>query len=249
MEKLLQIKEISKIYLTEKNKVEALKNITLDIFEKEVFALLGVNGAGKTTLSSIIATLLRKTSGDLLYKDKSIYEDIVSYRRILGFCPQIQNLDNDFNIDENLTLAGRYYSLSKKQIEARKDILLDQFDLKRYRKFNLNSLSGGYKQRFMIARSVMHDPKIIIMDEPTVGLDPKLRRHLWKFILDLKGEGKTIILTTHYLDEADILSDRICVINEGVVKSIDTPSNLKKKWKQDNLEDVFLELIKEKDKE
>ena len=246
---LLKIDKISKIYTSEKEKVEALKTISFDIKEKEILGLLGVNGAGKTTLSSIIATLLKPTSGDILFNDKSIYKDVVSFRKILGFCPQIQNLDLDLNVKENLTFAGRYYLLTRKQIKERIEYLLEKFDLTRYEKFNLNSLSGGYKQRFLIARTLMHDPKLIIMDEPTVGLDPQLRRLLWKYILDLKAEGKTIILTTHYLDEADILSDRICVIDNGVVKALEKPSILKERWKSQSLEDVFLELIKEKDKE
>nr|NGX29088.1 Daunorubicin/doxorubicin resistance ATP-binding protein DrrA [Candidatus Anoxychlamydiales bacterium] len=203
-------------------------------------------GAGKTTLSSIIATLLKPTSGDIFYEDKSIYKDVVSFRRQLGFCPQVQNIDLDLNVKENLIFAGRYYSMPKKLIKDRLDELLEKFDLTRYANFNLNALSGGYKQRFLIARTLMHDPKLIIMDEPTVGLDPKLRRLLWKFILDLKDEGKTIILTTHYLDEADILSDRICVINDGIIKALDKPAKLKDIWKSQNLEEVFLELIKEK---
>ncbi|KKK80443.1 hypothetical protein LCGC14_2823440, partial [marine sediment metagenome] len=163
--------------------------------------------------------------------------------------PQVQNLDLDLNVKENLTFAGRYYLLTKKQIKQRIEYLLEKFDLTRYEKFSLNSLSGGYKQRFLIARTLMHDPKLIIMDEPTVGLDPQLRRLLWKYILDLKAEGKTIILTTHYLDEADILSDRICVIDAGSLKALEKPSKLKERWKSESLEDVFLELIKEKDKE
>ncbi|NGX64014.1 MAG: Doxorubicin resistance ATP-binding protein DrrA [Candidatus Anoxychlamydiales bacterium] len=244
---LLRIDNISKIYTSEKEKVEALKGISLDIKKQEILGLLGVNGAGKTTLSAIIATLLKPTSGDIFYNDTSIYKDIISFRRVLGFCPQVQNLDLDLNVNENLIFAGRYYSLSKKQIKNRLEELLEKFDLTRYAKFSLNSLSGGYKQRFMIARTLMHDPKLIIMDEPTVGLDPQLRRLLWKYILDMKKEGKTIILTTHYLDEADILSDRICVIDGGKMKALEKPSELKKVWKSESLEDVFLELIKEKE--
>ncbi|NGX34022.1 MAG: Doxorubicin resistance ATP-binding protein DrrA [Candidatus Anoxychlamydiales bacterium] len=246
---LLKIDKISKIYTSEKEKVEALKNISFEIKEKEILGLLGVNGAGKTTLSSIIATLLKPTSGDIFYNEKSIYQDVVSFRKILGFCPQVQNLDLDLNVKENLVFAGRYYSLTKKQINDRIKYLLEKFDLTRYEKFNLNALSGGYKQRFLIARTLMHDPKLIIMDEPTVGLDPQLRRLLWKYILDLKDEGKTIILTTHYLDEADVLSDRICVIDSGTLKALEKPSKLKEIWKSQSLEDVFLNLINEKDKE
>jgi ABC-2 type transport system ATP-binding protein len=244
---LLKIDNIKKIYTFGKEKVEALKGISLDIYKKEILSLLGVNGAGKTTLSSIMATLLNPSSGDIFYNDRSIYNDIIAFRRLLGFCPQVQNLDLDLNVKENLIFAAKYYSLSKKQINDRVNFLLEKFDLTKYSKFNLDALSGGYKQRFMIARTMIHDPELIIMDEPTVGLDPKLRRSLWKYILDLKDEGKTIILTTHYLDEADILSDRICVIDEGKMKALEKPSKLKEIWKSKNLEDIFLELIKEKE--
>lgn len=244
---LLKIDNIKKIYGFGKEKIEALKGISLEIKKKEILSLLGVNGAGKTTLSSIIATLLNPSSGEVYYNDHSIYKDIISFRRIIGFCPQVQNLDLDLNVKENLIFAGKYYSLSKKQINERLDYLLNKFDLYKYSKFNLDALSGGYKQRFMIARSLMHDPQLIIMDEPTVGLDPKLRRLLWKYILDLREEGKTIVLTTHYLDEADILSDRICVIDQGLMKALESPAKLKETWKSRNLEEVFLELIKEKE--
>jgi len=244
---LIKIDNIKKIYGKKKDRVEALKGISFEIEKKEILALLGVNGAGKTTLSSIIATLLKPSSGDIFYEQNSIYNDVVAFRRIIGFCPQVQNLDLDLNVKENLIFAGRYYSLSKMQIKNRLEYLLEKFDLKKYEKFNLEALSGGYKQRFMIARTLMHDPKLIIMDEPTVGLDPKLRRLLWKYILDLKDEGKTIVLTTHYLDEADILSDRICLIDEGLMRALEKPIILKEKWKSKNLEDVFLELIKQKE--
>ncbi len=247
MDNLLEIKKISKVYKDDKKKIEALKKISLDIKKAEIITLLGVNGAGKTTLSSIIATLLKPSDGDIFYKGRSIYSNVADFRNQLGFCPQFQNLDMELNVRENLIFAGRYYRLSSKEIKKRIEELLQQFDLKKYEDFNLKSLSGGYRQRFMIARTLVHSPKIIIMDEPTVGLDPKHRRLLWKNIMDLKDEGRTIILTTHYLDEADILSDRVCVIDEGQIKTIDTPKRLKEIWKSKNLEDIFLELIKERD--
>lgn len=244
---LLKADNIKKTYGRGKKKIEALKGISLEVMKKEILSLLGVNGAGKTTLSSIISTLLKPTCGDIFYKDISIYKDIVAYRKNIGFCPQAQNLDLDLNVKENLIFAGKYYALSKRQINERLEYLLDKFDLKKYSEFNLADLSGGYRQRFMIARTLMHDPELIIMDEPTVGLDPRLRRLLWKYILDLKDEGKTIILTTHYLDEADILSDRICILDDGTIKALESPDKLKEICKLKNLEDIFLKLIKEKE--
>ena len=201
----------------------------------------------KTTLSSIIASLIAPTSGDVLYEGHSIYKEIVRYRFLIGFCPQSQNLDMDLNVEENLLFSGRYYGLNKNEAIDRRESLLEQFDLNDYRKADLHTLSGGYKQRFMLARTVIHKPKLIILDEPTVGLDPQLRRALWKYIMQLKEEGVTVILTTHYLDEADMLSDRVCVIDSGMIKIIDTPSKLKEQWKKNNLEDVFLDLVNQKE--
>lgn len=242
---LLRIENLKKVYKLKKKSEEALKGVSFDLFSKEIFSLLGVNGAGKTTLSSIIASLIKPSFGDIIYKGKSIYENIDEYRKMIGFCPQFQNLDKDLNVEENLEFAGRYYNLSKEKREKRKEELLEMFELKNYARADVENLSGGYRKRVMIARTLMHDPKILILDEPTVGLDPQVRRQLWKFMLSLKDEGKTIILTTHYLDEADILSDRVCVIDEGEIKTLDKPSNLKKEWKKENLEEVFLHLLKE----
>ena len=245
---LLKICDLKKRYRSKNNFKEALKGVNFEIYKQEIFSLLGVNGAGKTTLSSIISTLSPPSSGDILWNENSIYKDLINYRRVLGFCPQHQNLDQDLNVDENLTFAGRYYGMTKKEIETRKSEIIEAFDLKEYKKAEINTLSGGYKQRFLIARTIMHRPKLIILDEPTVGLDPQSRRILWKYILDLKDMGSTIILTTHYLDEADILSDRVCVIDRGEIKTIDTPYNLKNQWKKKNLEDVFLHLTNDKEK-
>jgi ABC-type multidrug transport system ATPase subunit len=161
----------------------------------------------------------------------------------LGFCPQSQNLDLDLNVEENLLFSGRYYGLGKGLMIERKEELLEKFGLKEYARRDLRSLSGGYRQRFMLARTLMHKPSFVILDEPTVGLDPRLRRQVWKYILDMKEEGVTILLTTHYLDEADILSDRVCVIDEGEIQALGTPTGLKKEWKKGNLEEVFLSLL------
>lgn len=242
-ELLLDIQKLKKVYKLGKKVKEALKGVSFQINRQEILALLGVNGAGKSTLSSIIASLSLPSSGDILWQGRSIYDDIVAYRRIIGFCPQNQNLDKDLKIEENLIFAGRYYGLKRAEVNRRARFLLEKFNLLQYADAEFDSLSGGYRQRFMIARTVMHKPSLIILDEPTIGLDPSLRRQLWKYILELKDEGASILLTTHYLDEADILADRVCVIHDGEIKTLDSPLNLKKQWKKQNLEDVFLDLI------
>lgn len=249
-EVLLEIKKVKKTYRERKNVEKyALKEINFDLYQGEIFGLLGVNGAGKTTLSSIIASLHSPSSGDVIWKGQSIYSQLIEYRKVIGFCPQKQNIDLNLTIEQNLVLQGRFYGYSMAEINKTKDHLLEKFELQEYRKSKADVLSGGYKQRFLIARALMNHPKLVILDEPTVGLDPKVRRKLWDHISALREENVTVILTTHYLDEAEILSDRVCVIDEGVVKVIDTPENLKNKWKQKNLEDVFIHLTEVEEKE
>lgn len=242
---LIRIKNVKKRYGKGSEAVEALKGVSIDIFKGEIIGLLGVNGAGKTTLSSIIATLHPASEGDIEFNDKSIYADVCDFRRIIGFCPQKPNLNPMLSIEQNLIFAGRYYGMSEADIQARKDDLMEKYELKKYATFMPHALSGGYKQRAMIARALMHSPKLVILDEPTVGLDPHIRHQLWENIKNLKKEGVTVILTTHYLDEAETLSDRICIMDKGNIKLIDTPENLMRAHQKSNLEEVFIQLMKE----
>ncbi len=237
---LLKVKNIKKSYGTS----QVLKGIDLAIYKGEILSLLGVNGAGKTTLSSIIATLHPATEGDIEYNGESIYKDIPAFRLKLGYCPQKPNLNTMLTLKQNLMFAGKFYGLSKQDCKTRIDRLSKQFELQKYLHEKPSVLSGGYKQRFMIARSLIHEPEFIILDEPTVGLDPHIRRNLWDVIKDLKKDGITVLLTTHYLDEAEKLSDRVCILDRGQIKLIDTPDKLMSDFKQKNLEDVFIELLK-----
>lgn len=243
----LELKNVKKNYYEKENLIKkAVNGISFTIQSGEVLGLLGVNGAGKTTTSSIIASLIPLTSGDVLWNGESIYRVILEYRRILGFCPQKPNLDHFLTLEQMLTFSGRYFGLSPDVIKKRKDYLIEKFDLGDYAKLKSFVLSGGYKQRFSIARTLMHSPKLVILDEPTVGLDPHVRHQLWEFIRSLKNDGITTILTTHYLDEAEVLCDRVCIIDAGEILKIDTPDILKADHKHSKLEDVFLELIKNK---
>ncbi|MBX9923259.1 MAG: ABC transporter ATP-binding protein [Rhabdochlamydiaceae bacterium] len=244
---LICLQSVKKQYHDGPRLKEALKGVSLEIQEGEILGLLGVNGAGKTTLSTILAGLHPCSSGDVIYQGKSIYQDIISYRKIVGFCPQKPNLDISLTLEENLIFAGRYHLLSKEAIKRQVEDLMEQFHLQEYAKSKASVLSGGYKQRFLIARTLIHSPKFIILDEPTVGLDPHIRHQLWDYITTFKKRGISVLLTTHYLDEAESLSDRVCIIDDGTVKTIDTPQNLMNLHKQGNLEDVFLKLIQESD--
>lgn len=243
--KFIEIKNLKKYFVDKAKTTRALDNISLEIYQGEIFGLLGVNGAGKTTLSSILATLHPPTSGEILLNGKSIYEDIIEYRHLIGFCPQKVNLINDITVLENLVRTGRYFGISEKTISQRVDELVSKYELSKYLDSKPDRLSGGYRQRVLIARSLMHSPKIIILDEPTVGLDPNIRHNLWNNIKDLKKEGVTVVLTTHYLDEAEMLSDRICILDKGAILLIDTPQNLMSTYKKSRLEDVFIQLTKE----
>lgn len=239
--KIISIQNVSKLYAQKR----ALDNVTLDIYKGEIFGLLGVNGAGKTTLSSILATLHPATSGDILYNGTSIYKKIAQYRTALGFCPQTQNLDSQLNVYENLLYAGRYFLIPEPIIVQRIAHLMEQLELTRYKDFEIDALSGGTKQRVLIARALIHNPEIVILDEPTVGLDPDIRRKLWTIIADLKKQGITIILTTHYLDEAEVLSDRVCILHKGKIRLIESVEALKSRHNMATLENIFLKFTHE----
>ena len=238
---LLRLNNVKKSYASK----EALKGVSFDLYKGEIFSLLGVNGAGKTTLSSLIATLHPVTSGKIEFCGEDIYKNIAAFRFQLSYCPQKPNLNNALTLEDNLKFAGRFYGMTENAIQDRIIFLSKQFDLSEYLHQKASVLSGGYKQRFMIARSLMHSPKLLLLDEPTVGLDPHIRRQLWASIKELKNLGVTVLLTTHYLDEAEQLSDRVCILDKGVIKLIDTPEKLKSDFKQKNLEDVFVQFLNE----
>lgn len=245
MQPFLEIKNLSKVYTSNNTTLHALNSISLTINSGEIISLLGVNGAGKTTLSSILATLHPATSGSIVFNGTNIYDSLFEYRKILGFCPQKANLDPLLSVRENLLYAGRYYLMPEHTIAQRIKDLLEQLYLTKYADFAISALSGGTKQRVLIARALMHSPRIVILDEPTVGLDPDVRHALWELIKDLKKQGITVILTTHYLDEAEYLSDRICVLHQGNIMLVETMEALREKHGLDKLEDIFLTLVRE----
>lgn len=238
----LVIDNVTKIYSSGSKVVHALKGVSLTIHAGEIFSLLGVNGAGKTTLSSIIATLHPPSTGDIIFNGESIYKNLSVYRGSLGFCPQNQNLDDELTVYENLLFAGRYLLMPEITIAQRINELMTCLDLHKYASFKIQALSGGNKQRVLIARALMHKPSLVLLDEPTVGLDPDIRRKLWDLILNLKKDGITVILTTHYLDEAEALSDRLCILDQGKIRLVASMQELKEKYEQDSLENIFIKL-------
>ena len=241
MQKLLRVEKVTKHY----GDHVALHDISLDLYQGEIITLLGANGAGKTTLSSLIASLHAPTSGDIIYKGASIYKNLAAFRQHLGFCPQKPNFAAGLTVREHLIFAGRYFLMDHQTIVTRADELMERFGLQPYADKSPTILSGGYRQRLLIARALLHKPSLIILDEPTVALDPHIRRQLWDIIKQLKVDGVTVLLTTHYIDEAEILSDRVCVLNKGSILLIDTPAHLLSSYSKSNLEQVFLQLMQE----
>ena len=212
---LLKIIDLKKYFPGKDAPVKALDGVSIDLHKGEILGLLGVNGAGKTTMSSILATLHPATEGQVVYQDKSIYDQIKAYRKVVGFCPQDINLIDDLTVEQNLQMAGECFGMSVRDAAKRADELIEKYMLHDYRDKSPRVLSGGYQRRVLIARSLMHSPELLILDEPTVGLDADIRKRLWDLIRQLRDSGVTVILTTHYLDEAEALSDRICILDKG----------------------------------
>lgn len=243
MRKMISIKGLSKKY----EEYLAVDDINFDVFEGEIFGLLGPNGAGKTTTLEILETLRKKTSGNIIIDDIDIDKQPLSIKQIIGVQLQQSGYYLNLNLKENIQLFAGLYNV--KNFNAQELLKLVGLEEHAHKKFK--QLSGGQQQRFSLAILLVNDPKIIFLDEPTTGLDPHARRNIWNIILELKRKGKTIVLTTHYMDEAELLCDRIAIMNAGKIITIDTPENLienilnagfepRKNIKPANLEDVFL---------
>ena len=209
--------------------VIALESLDLDIFAGEFFGLLGPNGAGKTTAIGILTTRVLPTSGKAFVAGCDVVTDSVRVRQTIGVVPQRPNADLSLNVLENLQFHAAYFGISDEVATKRAYELLERLGLSDKANARLNELSGGQQQRLMIVRALMHEPDIIFLDEPTVGLDPQARLGLWDILLDMHKRGRTIVMTTHYMDEADRLCDRLAIIDQGKLLALDTPRSLKAK--------------------
>lgn len=236
----LSVKDLKKTYASG---TEALKGINLEIPEGSFFGLLGPNGAGKSTLIHCITGLAIPTSGKADVFGHNIVTDYQDARRQLGLAPQDINLDWFLTVEETLDYHGGYYNMPKKERKERIDELLEAFSLTDKRKAKSAFLSGGMKRRVILARALMHRPKMLILDEPTAGVDVELRLELWKYMKKVNKEGTTILLTTHYIEEAEQLCDNIALINHGKIVKTGTNAELKKHYKKKTLEDVYLALV------
>jgi ABC-2 type transport system ATP-binding protein len=219
---------------------QALRGINLTIQEGDFLGLLGPNGAGKSTLIHSIVGLAVPTSGSAKIFGHDVVTDYQAARSLCGLAPQEPNLDWFLTVEETLDFHGGYYGMRKAERKARIDELLEAFSLTDKRKTNSRQLSGGMKRRVVLARALMHRPKLIILDEPTAGVDVELRLELWQYMRRVNKEGTTILLTTHYIEEAESLCNKIALINKGQIVQEGTSAQLKKQFKKDSLEDVYL---------
>jgi ABC-2 type transport system ATP-binding protein len=212
-----------------KKKIEliALNDVSFEIRAGEIFGLLGPNGAGKSTTIGILTTRTQPTAGRAFIGDYDIWREQVKAKRLIGVVPQRPNLDFSLTAREILIFHGAYFGQSKAEREKRADELLDKFKLTDRGTHMVRTFSGGMMQRLSIARAMMHDPEVLFLDEPSAGLDPQTRLLLWETIRDYNRGGKTIVLTTHYMDEADSLCDRLAIIDHGRIIAQGTPEELK----------------------
>lgn len=213
----LVIEDLTKVY---GNGLEALKGITLEVQEGDFFALLGPNGAGKSTVLGIVSGLVQKTSGKASVMGYDVNDDIFGARRSLGVVPQEFNFNQFEKVFDIVVTQAGYFGMRPAEAKASAEKLLKALDLWDKRDTPSRMLSGGMKRRLMIARALVHEPKVLILDEPTAGVDIELRRSMWEFMQELNRQGTTIILTTHYLEEAEQLCRNIAIINKGeIIKS------------------------------
>lgn len=226
---IIEIENLVKEY--DKSK-KALTDISFEVKEGECFGLLGPNGAGKSTLINILTTLIKETSGECYINQVKIAEKPLQARMQFGLVSQNLMVDDKLTAWYNLYLTARYYHIDKKEIPARINEVLEIVNLRENKDKLVETFSGGMKRRLDIAAALIHNPKVLFLDEPTVGLDIQTRMEIWRYIKQLQEEKKTsIFLTTHYMEEADKLCDRIAILDHGCIKALDTPENLKQKLK------------------
>ena len=241
---MISVKNLVKKY----DDFTAVNDISFDVYENEIFGLLGPNGAGKTTTLEIIETLRQKTYGEILVGGYNVDTQASDIKQIIGVQLQAAGYYPNLNLVELMELFSGLYGVNVKPME-----MLEKVNLQDKAKAKYKALSGGQKQRFSIATTLINNPKIIFLDEPTTGLDPQARRNLWDLIIDIRKSGTTVVLTTHYMDEAEQLCDRVAFVERGEIITLDTPDNLidqlvnsgferKKEVKKANLEDVFINL-------
>ncbi|MCD6014788.1 MAG: transporter related protein [Solirubrobacterales bacterium] len=234
----LSIRRLEKRY---DDGTRALESLDLEVPAGTFFGLLGPNGAGKTTLISAVCNLIRVTGGEI-----SVFgHDVASLqaRRMIGVAEQDPNLDRFLTVREALVYHGGYFGLGRRRALERAEEMIDVFDLGAKADVRAPKLSGGQRRRLLLARALLHEPRLVILDEPTAGVDIELRRELWRYIRRLHEEGTTILLTTHYLEEAETLCEDVALIARGEIVARSAPEELKRRFGVDSLEAVYMETV------
>jgi ABC-2 type transport system ATP-binding protein len=213
----------------------AVDRLNLDVFQGEIFGLLGPNGAGKTTTAGILTTRVVPTSGSAFVAGIDVRKHPALVKQVSGIVSQQNTLDRQLTVWENLYFHGRLFGIGAKESRRRTDELLERFSLSKWAKASVYALSGGMAQRLMVARAIFHHPAVLFLDEPTAGLDPQSRLALWDMLQELNHSGQTVVLTTHYMEEADQLCARVAIMDHGKILALDTPANLKKSTGADTI--------------
>jgi len=219
---MIEIESVSKSY----GDVKAVNDISLIIPDATFMGLLGPNGAGKTTLIRMLIGLIDSDEGRIMIDNNAVNRDNQDLKKKIGVVPQHINLDKELSVKENLIFSGMLYKMDRELIKKRVTELLEVMDLTKAENRVCKHLSGGMKRKLMIAKALIHDPQVIFLDEPSVGIDLKARREIWDILKRMNNDGKTILMTTHYIEEAEYLCDKVSLMNEGKIFYCDTPRNL-----------------------
>src|SRR4051794_5077668 len=218
---------LTKTFHGRAGEVQAVRGLDLSVRKGEIFGLLGPNGAGKTTTVGMLTTRVIPTSGEAWVGGIDVVAQPAVAKRVIGVVSQTNTLDRSLDVAENLYYHGRYFGMSSREAHRKTGELLERFRLADRARADVSEMSGGMAQRLMVARAILHDPDVLFLDEPTSGLDPQSRLALWDVVNDLHARGQTIVLTTHYMEEADQLCERVAIIDHGQLLALDTPARLK----------------------
>jgi len=218
-------------------------NLSFDVYEGEIFGFLGANGAGKTTAIRILSGLSEPTSGEVTVAGFDAYREPEKIKKNIGYMSQRFSLYEDLTVKENITLYGGIYNMSRDLIRKRTHDLLERLQFREYENRLIADLPLGLRQKLAFSVAVLHEPRIVFLDEPTGGVDPVTRRQFWEMIYETAAGGITVFVTTHYMDEAEYC-DRISIMNEGKIVALDTPANLKAFYKADSVERVFIKIAR-----
>ena len=236
---IIQTKDLTKIF----GDFTAVDAISFEVKKGEIFGFLGANGAGKTTAMKMLIGISTPTSGEAIVADLDVYKDPEGIKKSIGYMSQKFALYDDLTVKENITFFGGIYGLSRKRITEKRCQLVEELGLEKVVNELVGSLPLGWKQKLAFSVALLHEPKIIFLDEPTGGVDPITRRQFWEMIYKTAHKGTTVFVTTHYMDEAEYC-DRVSIMVDGKIEALDTPKKLKEQFKVDSMNDVFLKLAR-----